>query len=430
MRTGFTLCSLFWLGLALHAPLAGGEEVKDPKAWKALIKEIGPAFQGEDEDARAKAVERLGDANYPDAVKFLLDVLAKPDPFLAVLEWESAKLGEKIRTLARKVRDRPPPDPSAPPDPKRQELKRLRDQFKNLNNRIFKASGIRGIAVAGLGKTRNPDAVQWLVEQAAENPSGHARLGIAEALGSIPGEGEVVKALVRLSGDKDPKVRAAALDSLGALKVPEGLEAARKALSEKIWQVRAAAIVALGKSGDLKEVENLIAVLEAEEGRLREDADRVLQALTGKTFGGDAELWKAWWARSKEAGDRSRWQGRKSHSRSGEDRILLRDPNLFEADRFRHRCLEEHGSAGRGTDARSLPGGAGTRGGPTGPHRYGASIEDETRDRPVGTEESRRRPSRGCDVQHPDLQHPGDALLFRHGESHEVEKGRIGSEDR
>jgi hypothetical protein len=75
---------------------------------------------------------------------------------------------------------------------------------------------------------------------------------------------------------------------------------ARAALTDDVWQVRASAIEALGRVRDRDSIPLLVERLAVEEGRLRGDAARALEDLTGRAFGERVELWQRFWEQNAE----------------------------------------------------------------------------------------------------------------------------------
>jgi hypothetical protein len=63
--------------------------------------------------------------------------------------------------------------------------------------------------------------------------------------------------------------------------------------------VRGVAAIALGKIGDHRAVEPLIAALKYKDANVRKSAAEALGKVTGKYFGEEPAKWQAWWAESK-----------------------------------------------------------------------------------------------------------------------------------
>ncbi len=106
--------------------------------------------------------------------------------------------------------------------------------------------------------------------------------------------------IVALSQDKEPAVRCAVLEALAMLRSDRVRAPAMAALEDEGWQVRSAAISALGVVRHRDSIGPLVHRVEVEEGRLREDAAHALESLTGRNFGPRLELWKRFWDANKD----------------------------------------------------------------------------------------------------------------------------------
>ncbi|HJP00458.1 MAG TPA: HEAT repeat domain-containing protein [Planctomycetota bacterium] len=114
------------------------------------------------------------------------------------------------------------------------------------------------------------------------------------ALVARPG-GEHAEALTPLCTDREPAVRCAAFEGLAALASERVLPLAREALDDPVWQVRASAVAALGAVRHVDSIGPLIDRMETEQGRLVEDIARSLEQLTGRAFGLRTALWRKFW---------------------------------------------------------------------------------------------------------------------------------------
>ncbi len=101
--------------------------------------------------------------------------------------------------------------------------------------------------------------------------------------------------LLPLTSDPEVAVRAAALESLAARDSELVIDPALASLEDDSWQVRSAAIAALGKVRRTRSVGPLLERMAIEEGRLVEDLARALDDLTGKGFGQRLDLWQRFW---------------------------------------------------------------------------------------------------------------------------------------
>jgi HEAT repeat protein len=105
---------------------------------------------------------------------------------------------------------------------------------------------------------------------------------------------------LKLLKDSDERVRALVAEGFARRRDPETIPALGKILAkEKTWQVRAALIKAFGAIGDRKACRFLIERMGMESGRLLEDINAVLKALTGQNFQPDPPEWKRWYDENK-----------------------------------------------------------------------------------------------------------------------------------
>lgn len=96
-------------------------------------------------------------------------------------------------------------------------------------------------------------------------------------------------------------LRVAVLGSLEERGGSRAVEAARTQLLADTWQVRAAAVRVLRRTGGRAAAEALIEVLERESGRLISDAVAGLRAISGKNFHDNVTLWREWLAKEGDA---------------------------------------------------------------------------------------------------------------------------------
>jgi hypothetical protein len=160
---------------------------------------------------------------------------------------------------------------------------------------------VKRVAEEALGSFTTEEAVKKIASHV-----GRARGGLAAALTRALGkmahpsaDGALLKALK----GSDPMGKTGVIDALGNRKVAAAVEPLAKELKNSSWQVRAAAIYALAKIRTPECVDVLIERLAKEkEGRISQDIQEALYALTGKKIGDNAELWKSWWTVKKSEG--------------------------------------------------------------------------------------------------------------------------------
>jgi len=150
------------------------------------------------------------------------------------------------------------------------------------------------LVVKVLGKARIAAGVP-AIEAVAGDPKASAALKYeaARALQSIgdPGKTPLLGALL---ADKEPLVRMAAIDAVGALKVVEHGPAVVALLGDGEWQVQTAAIAACSRLRPQAAVQPLIDVMR-KAGRLRTECADALFKITGFDFGVDPERWQQQW---------------------------------------------------------------------------------------------------------------------------------------
>jgi len=118
-------------------------------------------------------------------------------------------------------------------------------------------------ALEQIAATTDPEALDYLVKVATQDPSWEVRAAVVMALGRKVGDGA------------------------------EG--AILQALQDRKWQVQAAAIRALGLRRNTRSIQALIGALKTTQGRLRMDILLSLRRLTGKRIEAEYPLWYGWW---------------------------------------------------------------------------------------------------------------------------------------
>lgn len=93
---------------------------------------------------------------------------------------------------------------------------------------------------------------------------------------------------------RDPALRVILIDLLADVAHEPALELVWQAFEHKAWTVRAAAYDYCQMVRDVRSVPLLIARLDVEDGRLREDVLDVLMTLTSMRFN-DSRYWQEWW---------------------------------------------------------------------------------------------------------------------------------------
>ncbi len=127
------------------------------------------------------------------------------------------------------------------------------------------------------------------------------RAHVARALGLI-GYEPAIPSLKQRAKDKSQKVRIAAFDALGRFgeKAGSAWRPVGDQVSASAWQVRSAAAECLGNLGQMAAVEPLIARMEIESGRIRQDIRKALKQITRDDLGNNPVHWRNWWEKEKE----------------------------------------------------------------------------------------------------------------------------------
>jgi len=287
LAAGFAVLALC-VGPAFSKPTA--------EEWKKIDAEARRAFGTTDGDARVRAAEALGAADCVEGVKLLVQLLNAPDR--ALLAAEAARDAyepefyaavERINKLAKQNNNQVSIG----------EAEAFEKKAKEMADRNQKVSELSAVAYAigdALTKTRDADAVAWLVNEGLKDKQWRARTAVALALGFAPADNPTpTPALLAALADKDGRVRGAAIEALGRRGAKDAASAILAALDDERWQVRVSAADALGVLAVRETVGPLIAHMQKEDGRLREDIDRALKAITGITFRADPLGWKGWW---------------------------------------------------------------------------------------------------------------------------------------
>ncbi len=100
--------------------------------------------------------------------------------------------------------------------------------------------------------------------------------------------------LARATGAAAEAAAAAREDDPGVLAVLAEMAPSETLLAHPAWNVRAGAIRGAARLGTREAARWLVARLDAEDGRLRDDLVDALRALSGEQIGYDAARWRAW----------------------------------------------------------------------------------------------------------------------------------------
>lgn len=258
----------------------------------------------EERCAAMECLARLGDKDTVAALaRAAKDSLAQRKKVAAELPDREAAF-EKVKIVFHREREQLGGNRISPATKAQFEkaLKEVTDLQARLNGeRQIAERGLRLLsdAVASLPADARAKAAAEVVglAKSGELP---IRLGAIAALGRIadPAALAFLRATAAAAGDPAPRV--ASIDALAQQRDEGALDAILdKCLKDPEWTIRAAAIQALASIRASRAVPALIAALENEVGRLRDDADETLTSLTGLHHS-TAAAWKSWWERSQQ----------------------------------------------------------------------------------------------------------------------------------
>lgn len=267
-----------------------------PDEWKKLEAEAKRAFSTADGDARVKAAAALGAADCVEGVKLLVQLLGMPDRALESAEAaRDAYEPEHLAALERLMKFAKQGNGMVA----QSEMDQYEKKKKKMDELNEKVQGLAVVADAlsdALTKTKDGDAVKWLADEGMKDKAWRVRAAVSAALGYAPADAApATPALVVAAADKDGRVRGAAIEALGRRKAKDQKDLVFKALDDERWQVRVSACDALAALELRETVGPLIARMQQEDGRILEDMDRALKAITGLTFHADKLGWKGWW---------------------------------------------------------------------------------------------------------------------------------------
>lgn len=287
------------------APLADAR--MSDEQWK--VAKANFQQQWADPAKRSAAILALGECDHPEAVELLIKMLGARDSATRRLAAERDKvlreLDEHVQFVVEANRKKRTFSVS--------EANRLNAKHAELEKRLAKldqqmtaSNFVRFSAIRALAKTRDAEALE-LIHEACGDRKWEVATGAIQAMARCGDKAGAAKHVRPEIDDRDPKVATAAIDTCAALGDTGAIDAIIGQLKGKTWQVRLAAANALATlNGDesvrplLKAVGPLVDALQDEEGRLREDFDAALKAITGYTFGGEPQAWKAWYGGVKD----------------------------------------------------------------------------------------------------------------------------------
>ena len=188
----------------------------------------------------------------------------------------------------------------------------------------------RNVAAA-LGRSRNRVALATLGRLARKDPSAKVRADALDALWEFKKDDDAYAIARDCAGDADPYVRAAAVEAAGRIGADAAADLVRRALddadegvrcvarrelrfvarddalarlasdaADPSWRIRAQTVEDASWLREPPAVEALVTLVGDPVLRVSAAAHHRLKLLSGKDLGRDADLWKAWWAQSRE----------------------------------------------------------------------------------------------------------------------------------
>jgi HEAT repeat protein len=270
-------------------------------AW-ALDAELKRRSKDADPAVRADSARALAQEGSSDAARVIAELLADRDPGVrdaAVLACDGLKDAEAVKSLAAAARG------------------------GDVLTR-------RNLAEA-LGRTKNWAAVEALESLAGSDQPAAVRADALDALANFAGEPKAASVVKWGAADRDPAVRAAAVEAAGRIGGDGASALLKKALGDAddgvrcvaqaslrrfapvpalgalvgssmdpSWRVRAQCVEDAAALREKAAVDVLVELVGDKVTRVAAAAHRALQSLSGKDLGRDPELWVGWWEANRE----------------------------------------------------------------------------------------------------------------------------------
>lgn len=153
-------------------------------------------------------------------------------------------------------------------------------------------------AIDCLSRISYSRAIDFMAKRAVSIDASPLRLKLARLFGKMCYD-EFAEPLALFAQDKDIEVVAAAFEALAMLSSDEAIDIVNKAVGNKNPKIKAAALEAVKKSGDHRFTAALIKLLKSEkEAAAKQSVLELLQALTGQDFGLDVAKWTEWFQKN------------------------------------------------------------------------------------------------------------------------------------
>jgi len=283
--------------LGLHARPAAGQD--DPEIGRSLLKARELLRTGKVED-RIEAIRRLIELDSGPAIGCIEEAIQRSaaemeklskdvdavDEELSEAEWEMDICARKYPILL--------PDARA----------KYRIAKKKWDDLSAIMRGHLDICLNGsksFASFRSAGAVDRIVKGAQGSISPLARQMYIQALGA-PGMEPRIPVLLELLKVGESRVRAGAVRSLRGFRPRKDvLDAVLPLLKDRCWSVRVGAAEVVARMPLDLAIPPLVESVGRETGEPRLQVESLLRSLTGVSFGGRGEAWKAWWEKNAEA---------------------------------------------------------------------------------------------------------------------------------
>lgn len=293
------LSSLLLLLVALLGVQAPALAKLEPAEWKVVEQEFArlytpsPGLVGFEAD-KGSLLNLLIQDGEARSFKLLGDALVAECTLWLNAQKAVAETTEAIGVVLTKPSKARTPEEEAKMFQLQKQLPRLEDDA-----RIERV--IMGNIVKAIGGGPAPVKAA-LYARAKSSPDWTLRSAVAQVAGAEPTEKDAASFLVRSlapSTEKDPRVRAAALEGLAAN--PAGAEDhVIGRLADPDWQVQLLAVRHVRAHKLMQAIPHMITGLDAAAPRMRDELGSALKELTGQNFDPYADVWAKWWEDNRE----------------------------------------------------------------------------------------------------------------------------------
>lgn len=132
--------------------------------------------------------------------------------------------------------------------------------------------------------------VDGLIEALDYQDDHNIRLAAATALGKI-GDRRAVDPLIAALDDQG-RVKEVVVQALGEIGDPRAADPLITVLDDRDWEVKSTAAKALGKIGEDRAIQPLIMILREQNEIVRWNAVEALETITGESYGNDIPKWE------------------------------------------------------------------------------------------------------------------------------------------